>query len=58
MYDDFAASPILGEGDTDGAATKKEKLISLLKNQISSTTATKAIFEDMDECDSFSSLDG
>ena len=47
-----------GEGDTDGAATKKEKLISLLKNQISSTTATEAIFKDMDRCDSFSSLDG
>ncbi|CAF1525258.1 unnamed protein product, partial [Adineta steineri] len=46
-----------GEGDTDGTATKKEKLMALLKNQISTTTATKVIYEDMDQCHSLPSLD-
>jgi hypothetical protein len=45
------------EGDTAGTATKKEKLIALLKNQISTTTATKVIYEDMDQCHSLLSLD-
>ena len=46
-----------GEGDTVGTATKKEKLMALLKNQISTTTATKVIYEDMDQCHSLPSLD-
>jgi len=46
-----------GEGDTVGTATEKEKLMALLKNQISTTTATKVIYEDMDQCHSLPSLD-
>ncbi|CAF2121226.1 unnamed protein product [Rotaria magnacalcarata] len=46
-----------GEGDTVGTVTKKEKLIALLKNQISTTTATKVIYDDMDQCHSLPSLD-
>ncbi|CAF1040699.1 unnamed protein product [Adineta steineri] len=46
-----------GDGDTVGTATKKEKLMALLKNQISTTTATKVIYEDMDQCHSLPSVD-
>ncbi|CAF4769731.1 unnamed protein product, partial [Rotaria sp. Silwood2] len=46
-----------GEGETVGTATKKEKLMALLKNQISTTTGTKVIYEDMDQCHSLPSLD-
>ncbi|UJR12761.1 hypothetical protein I4U23_016935 [Adineta vaga] len=45
------------EGDTDGTATKKEKLMALLKNQISTKTSTKVIYNDMDQCDSIPSFD-
>ena len=45
------------EHDTAGTATKKEKLMAFLKNQISTTTATKVIYEDMDQCHSLPSVD-
>jgi hypothetical protein len=45
-----------GEGDTVGTATKKEKFTALLKNQISTTTATKVIYEGMDQCHSLPCL--
>jgi hypothetical protein len=47
-----------GNNDTVGTATKEEKLMALLENQISTTTATKAIYEDMGRCYSLPSLDG
>lgn len=46
-----------GESDTVDTATKKDKLEALLKNQISTTTAAKAIYEDMDQCNSLPLLD-
>ncbi|CAF1483194.1 unnamed protein product, partial [Adineta steineri] len=46
-----------GEGGIVGTATKKEKLMASLKNQISTMTATKVIYEDMDQCHSLPSLD-
>jgi hypothetical protein len=46
-----------GEDDTVGTATKKEKLMALLKNQISTTTVTEVIYEDMDQCHSLPCLD-
>lgn len=45
------------EADTVGRTTKKDKLVTLLKNQVTTTTATKAVYEDMDQCDSLPSLD-
>lgn len=46
------------EGEkTVGRATKTEKFIALLKNQVSTATSTKAIYEDMQQCGSLPSID-
>ncbi|CAF1606828.1 unnamed protein product [Adineta ricciae] len=45
------------EDDTVDGATKKEKLMALLKNQISTTMSTKVIYKDMEECHSLPSID-
>ena len=47
-----------GDDDTTGTVTKEEKLMALLENQISTATATKAIYSDMNQCYSLPSLDG
>lgn len=47
-----------GDHDTVDTATKKEKLMALLVNHVSTATATKAIYEDMNQCYSLPSLDG
>jgi hypothetical protein len=45
------------EGDTVDRATRKEKLVALLKNQISTTTPPEVIYQDMEQCHSLPSLD-
>lgn len=46
-----------GDSNPVDAATKKQKLMALLENHVSTATATKAIYEDMNQCYSLS-LDG
>ena len=45
------------EGNSVGRTTKKDKLVALLKNQISTTTTLKAVYEDMAQSNSIPSLD-
>lgn len=45
------------DDNTVGTATKKEKLMALLKNQVSTATSTQMIYDDMDQCDSLPSMD-
>ena len=47
-----------GDDDTVDTATKEAKLMALLENNVSTATATKAIYEDMNQCYSLPSLDG
>ena len=42
---------------TSGRANKTQKFMALLKNQVSTTSSTKAIYEDMQQCDSLPSVD-